>query len=192
MKSLLTLALTAVIALTLAGCKTILPNPTSSDSTLVLAPYAADNATKSKGAWGYAYILNNDEDLLVKINARKANDTFAVTKDLPAGEYVITGVKSYPVSGGRTKAVGTGSSYQLDKDQQIPFDTKAGEITILPIIIVLTRETAPDGQRSYQSHSFDILSVEELAALKAEVQTLEGFGSWKVKEGHKVYANLAI
>ena len=192
MKSFLTLALTAVIALTLAGCKTILPNPTSSDSTLVLAPYAADNATKSKGAWGFAYILNNDEDLLIKINARKANDTFTVTKDLPAGEYTITGIKSYPVSGGRTKAVGKGDSYQLRRNERVPFETKAGEITILPIIMVLTRETAPDGQRSYQSHDFSILTENELAALKEEAETLEGFEGWNMKDGHKIYAKLAI
>jgi len=192
MRSLFNIALTALIAITLVGCKTILPNPTSSDSTLVLAPYAADNATKSKGAWGYGYILNNDEDLLVKINARKANDTFTVTEDLPAGEYTITGIKSFPVSGGRTKAVGKGSSYQLEKDEYVPFETKAGEITILPIIMTLTQETAPDGQRSYQSHALNILSESELDELSAEAKTLEGFEGWKMKVGHKFYTKLAI
>ena len=157
---------------------------------MVLAPYSADSATKSKTVWAYAYILNNDENLLVKINARKSKDTFAVTEHLANGEYLITGVKVFPVNSGRTKAIGNSSTYKLDKDQQIPFETKAGEITILPIIIILTQEMAPEGH--YQKHSFDILSVEELAALKAEVQTLEGVESWKVKEGHKVYANLAI
>lgn len=178
MKPLFNIMLTAVIAITLAGCKVILPNPTTSDSTLVLAPYAADNKTKSSGAWAYAYILNNDENLLVKINARRADDTFSVTEDLAAGEYVITGIKTYPVSGGRTKAIGKGSSYQLDKDEQISFDTKAGEITIVPLMITLFIKMSPDGQRSSQHHSFDFLSEEELSNLKQEAEQLEGYDSW--------------
>lgn len=181
MKSLFNIALTAVIALALAGCKVILPTPTSEDSTLILAPYAADNKTKSKGAWAYAYVLNNDENLLIKINPRKANDTFTITENLSAGEYAITGIKTYPVSGGRTKAIGKGDIVQLEKEHQIEFSAKPGEITILPLIITFFMETSPDGERMYQQRTFDFLTDEELTNLRKETETLEGFDAWSNK-----------
>lgn len=178
MKSLLNMTLTAVIALTLVGCKLILPAPTSSDSTLLLAPYAADNKSKSQGAWGYAYVLNNDENLLVKINPRNADDTFTVTEGLSAGEYVITGIKSYPVSGGRSKAVGKGDVTQLEKDAQVSFDIQSGEITILPLIMTFLIEKSPDGERFTQNRYINYLTEEELSKLKKETETLEGFEAW--------------
>jgi len=178
MKSLFNVVLTAFIALALVGCKTILPHPATSDSTLVLAPYAADNQTKQRGAWAYAYILNNNEDLLVRIDARRADDLFTVTEDLAEGEYLITGIKMYPVSAGRTNAVGEGNTVQIEKENQIPFTTKAGEITIIPLMITLYTKMSPDRQSGRQHHKFDFLSEEEISSLKLEAEQLEGFDSW--------------
>ena len=118
---------------------------------------------------------------LVKINPRNADDTFTVTEGLSPGEYLITGIKSYPVSGGRTKAVGKGNITQLDKDAQVSFDIQSGEITILPLIMTFLIEKSPDGERFTQQRYINYLTEEELSNLRKETEQLEGFDAWSNK-----------
>ena len=177
MKSLLNIILVGVIALTLAGCKTVLPNPASSDSTLVLAPFAADSAAKSSGAWMYEYVLNHDLKKTIRFNPLRIKGSFSVVSDLPEGEYTVTGLQSVANSKGRTRAIGEGDYYPFDKSEYVSFIVKAGEITVVPAIFTMTK-VKENRELSYIYPDYSPLDDAEFEAFQAEVTELEGYDSW--------------
>lgn len=180
MKSLLTLALTAVIALTLAGCKTILPSPTSSDSTLVLAPFAADAKAKTSGVWMYEYVLNGDLEQTVRFNPVRITGSFSIVTDLAEGEYTVTGLKSVANSKGRTRAIGESKHYPFEKEQYVSFTVKAGDITVIPAIFTMTVEKE-NREMSYIRPNYTPLNNDELQEFKTEVESLKGYENWTNK-----------
>lgn len=177
MKSIYHIMLAAVITLTLSGCKTVLPNPASSDSTLVLAPFAADSGAKSSSSWMYEYVLNNDLTQTVRFNPVRIKGSFSVVTDLAEGEYTVTGLQSVPNSKGRNRAIGEGDLYPLEKAIQVSFTVKAGEITVIPAIFSMIK-VKKNRELYYISPDYAPLDDSELELFHAEVKELDGYDSW--------------
>ncbi|WP_438462804.1 hypothetical protein [Marinomonas sp. PE14-40] len=177
MKSLFNMALTAVIAITLVGCKTVLPSPTGSNSTLVLAPFAADTSSKTSSAWMYEYVLNNDIEQTIRFNPERIRGSFSVVTNLAEGEYKVTGLKSVAHNKGRTRAIGEGQHYQFDKDEYVSFTVKAGDITLIPAIFTMTKEKR-NREYYYIRPHYAPLNMEELQEFKTKVEQLEGYDNW--------------
>lgn len=177
MRSIYHILLAAVITLTLAGCKTVLPNPATSDSTLVLAPFAADTAAKSSGAWMYEYVLNHDRTQTIRFNPLRVRGLFSVVSDLPEGEYTVTGLQSVANSKGRMRAIGEGEHYPFDKSEYVSFTVKSGEITVVPAIFTM-KKVKENREVSYIYPDYSPLDDIEFEEFQAEVKKLEGYDSW--------------
>lgn len=167
----------ALIALTLTGCKTVLPNPDSTDATLVLAPFTADSASKTSGAWAFEYVLNHNENNTIRISPTREKGNFAVRTGLAEGEYTITGIKAVTtVTGGHLSAVGESTVRTLDPESRVAFEVSAGEITMIPAS--LDFQTVRTNNTSSIYNNIRPLSTEEVAELRAEIPTLDGYDKW--------------